>query len=133
MAIVEKALVAKGEYLLVFEDDSVFAPDFDSRFRETFFMLPPDWWALQLNWNAKNEGPSEVGLVGPAGHGSGMMANLWSREGLTHFYGHSWSRVNRIIDANYDDLRMRCPDHFHRPTRQLVTQDPLAAGGGRDG
>jgi len=133
MTILDQALVDGVDELFVFEDDSVFTPDFDEALAESISKMPPGWRALQLNWNGRPGGKeARPGLLGAAGHGGGMMANLWSREGMIRFHGHAWSRPNHIIDANYDDLRMKEPGMFFRPLEEIVVQDPIATGRGRD-
>ena len=133
LSIMEKALVEKVDHLIVLEDDACFVEDFDRKFREAFRLLPPGWRSLQLNWNMKSRvatgGP---GLLLGAGRNSGMMANLWSREGIKRFYSHAWSRRNHIICASYDDLRRKEPLGFYRPAEELVVSDPLARQKGRD-
>lgn len=130
--IMERALAAGVDSLLVLEDDATFIPEFGQAFWYCVERLPWGWRALQLNWNDAAAGDWHGPLQGPAGAGSGMMANLWSREGLVRFYDHALAHRERIIDACYDGLRQMEPDGFLRPSGQLLTQDCIGRGQGKD-
>jgi hypothetical protein len=131
--IIEQALAQGVDTLLVLEDDARFPPGFEEAFEHAVALLPDGWRALQLNWNSREKTGYLLGpLAGPAGRGAGMLANLWSREGLLRFYGHAMASRHRIIDACYDHLRALEPDGFFRPSGQLLEQDNEGVGLGCD-
>jgi len=131
LTILETAILEGVENLLILEDDARFSDDFSDRFGKTVELLPSGWRGLQLNWNSDSaDRTTDIGLQAGAGYGAGMLANLWSREGMIRLHSHAWSRRNRIIDNSYDHLRQIEPALFFRPSYPLFFQDTADPGKG---
>lgn len=134
LTIMERAIVANCEHLLLFEDDACFAADFVERFWRTWCCLPKNWKAMRLGWHAHTP-PTKVvdGIMDRCDTTSGLMlGTFWNRTGLIRAYDHFWHRRKMIIDMAFADLRKREPQDWYQPAFPLITIDAAARQQGKD-
>lgn len=139
LEIMESALVAGVEHLIIFEDDASFTADFEEIFWRTWASLPPNWKAVRLGWNKRWDAekgghppviPKVLNRCNP--NGQGMFATLWNRKGLLRAYDHCWHRRGMLIDEAFEDLRRREPRDWYQPAKMICQVDPLAEQLGGD-
>ena len=134
--IIEQAILDNVEYLMVFEDDATFHPEFDEYLCRMMAAMPTDWLGAMLggqNDHAREYVDREVdgAAIARVTGCLGMHGVLWNREGMVRAFDHFtfWNRST--IDQSFRSLQQEDP-RFYAPARWIVGIDELATQYGGD-
>jgi hypothetical protein len=135
--IIERSLVEGDEYLMVFEDDARFSPDFDEFFARMWVSLPDDWLGAMVGgapWtdDCREYVSPETALSLARVRGClGTHGVLWNRAGMRRAFDHFtyWNRM--VIDQAFRGLQHDDP-RFYAPAKWIVDIASDVAQFGRD-
>jgi hypothetical protein len=135
--IIERSLVEGDEYLIVFEDDARFDPDFDEYFARMWVSLPDDWLGAMLGGSPWTDhareyvSPESANALARVRGCLGTHGVLWNRAGLRRAFDHFtyWNRM--VIDQAFRGLQQDDP-RFYAPAKWIVNIDPYVAQFGQD-